>query len=270
MAYKVLNILGDLPKTNCRECGKSGCFAFATSVYLEGQDPSGCPHLSEADCSRMRALVAEDRKQGGGKKDPLHEQAIVNLRKKVAGEDLCALAARAGGRCENGEAVVRFLDTEYSIGKTEVRALSGPAPSVWVKIFLYIYLTRAAETRPSGEWVAFRELPNTTSKAKSFEACADKIADHFSMRAQKLDEAAKNLGAQATAFGSADFAWRIDALPKVALILLYWEGTEEFGARAAMLVDKKILDYLDQEASVFLAEALSNRLCGEGINEVIP
>ena len=86
---------------------------------------------------------------------------------------------------------------------------------------------------------------------------------------EALKEAALSLGATEAEFGSADLCYRFKALPKVDLLLLYWEGGEEFGARAAMLLDGGVLDYLDQEAIVFMAEAFVKRLCGESLGGLV-
>ncbi|TAL15570.1 DUF3786 domain-containing protein [bacterium] len=269
MAYKVLDILKDLPGTNCGECKKSGCYPFSISVYLEGWDLASCPHLPAGEVERMKTLIAEDRARGGGKKDPTHDQAVVSLSKKFRAADLQVMAANSGCVQAGDSLVCPFLDGSYEIGLEDVKALKGEPPSVWVKVFLYIYLTRASGAKPAGKWVSFRELPNSTSKSANFESCGEKIARHYSGHGEKLDEAVRELGGVRDELGSADRVWRLTPLPRISLLLLYWEATEEFPARATILVDKNILEYLDQEATVFLAEAISNRLCGKSVNEVI-
>jgi hypothetical protein len=83
---------------------------------------------------------------------------------------------------------------------------------------------------------------------------------------------AGGLGAKrlAQGLGNADRAFAFDALPRVQLLLLFWDRQEDFPARAALLVDRGLLDYLDQEASVFLAEAFASRLLGKTVSVVIP
>jgi hypothetical protein len=273
MAYKVLDILKDLPGSNCGDCGKNGCFAFATGVYLDGADPAGCPRLDPAAAGVMREKVKEGRSRGEGRRDPSHVQALNHLLKKMGEADLPSLAAHAGADYDPGPppAVhLDFLGQKIHALSDDVTAETGEPPSVWVKIFVFIYLTRASGRPPKGEWVAFRELPNTTSKSRSFEACANKVAEHFGDRADALHTAALSLGGTPVAHGSADRAYLFRALPRVDLLLLYWVGGEEFSARASLLVDRDVLDYLDQEALVFLAEAFAQRMMGKNVSEVIP
>ena len=267
MAYKVLDIYKDLPGTNCGDCGRSGCFAFATAVYLEGESLARCPHLPPGQRARMEALVAGDREQGGGRRPAVSEQALDHLRGEMAGRNLREVAGRCGGRYLSGppEAVeVRFLGRLHRILRDDVVCPEDPAPSIWVKIFLMIYATRATGRPLSGRWVSYRELPNTVSKARSFEACTEQIARVFEGRPEDLERAARVLGARPADEASAHAAFVFEALPRVPLLLLFWDREEEFPARAVLLLDRHVLDYLDQEALVFLAEAFSERLCRAG------
>jgi hypothetical protein len=192
---------------------------------------------------------------------------------KIASADFKKLADACGATYLPGppEALqVDFLGLPHRITREDVVSLDGQAPSVWVKIFLLIYATRAAGTAPAGEWASFRELPNATSKSKSFEENANRIANTFEGKIGDLDRAVAQVGGRAAAFGSADRVWVFRTLPRVEFLLLFWDRQEDFGARASLLVDRKILDYLDQEAIVFLSEAFTNRLLGKSWSEVIP
>lgn len=273
MAYKVLDIFKDLPQTNCGDCGRSGCFAFASVVYLEGVSLEECPHLTPADRRAMEEKIRRGRDRGEGVRPEKSEQALDHLRRKMAEADLAEQAARCGAEYLPGppEAMeLTFLDRRHRLTRTDVVALEGPSPTVWVKIFLFIYATRASGEPPTERWVAFRELPNTVSKAKSFEACGFRVAQAFEGRPEELEEAARALGGEAVVHGSTDRAFEFSALPRVPLLLLFWDRQEEFEARASILVDAGVLGYLDQEALVFLAEALVNRLMGRELEAVIP
>lgn len=39
-----VDVLRELPRTNCRQCGVPTCLAFATLVVRGLADPAGCPH----------------------------------------------------------------------------------------------------------------------------------------------------------------------------------------------------------------------------------
>ena len=271
MPYKVLDIYKDLPRTNCGDCGKGGCFAFASAVYLEGLALEACPHLAPALKESMEARLETGRAQGEGRRPESTEQALGFLLGKVRGADFQGLGADSGAAYQPGppEALeLSFLGTPHRVTRDDVAALEGEAPTIWVKIFLLIYVTRATGAAAAGEWVSYRSLPNTVSKAKSFDAVGEKLGHTFEERLGELDQAARRLGGEPTSFGSADRGYLFQALPRVRLLLLFWDRQEGFPARVSLLLDKGILDYLDQEAIVFLAEAFGNRLLGKGLGEL--
>ncbi len=273
MPYKVLDIFKDLPGTNCGDCGQGSCFPFATKVYLEGEPIGNCPHLDPDKVAEMEDKLKKGNVEGGGKKEPSQAQALEFLKGKMAEADFGEMAANS--RCEYVAGPPEALRLDMFNRQMEVRAddvvaLDGPAPSIWVKVFLYIYVTRANGKGLENRWVAYRELPNTVSKSKTFEECGDQVAAHFVGNIEGLTKAARRLGGVEEQFGSADLVMRFQALPMVVLLMLYWEGSDEFEARATFLVDGGVLDYLDQEALVFLAEVLVKMLKGERTDEIIP
>ena len=322
MAYKVLDIYRDLPRTNCGDCGRGSCFTFASAVYLEAFPLESCPHLVLDRRLTMQEKLARGREEGEGRKPASSEQALQALRAAVAEADLPTQAERCGGTlsADGAEVALRFLNTGYRVTLDDVVAVAparpglrdtgtscaavaparpglrgtgtscaavaparpglrdtgtscaaetGVEPTIWVKIFLLIYLTRASGRSPAGEWVAYRELPNTVSKSKSFEACAARIAVQFEGDPAGLERAAASLGGEPYRFGSADRCFCFPALPRVPLLLLFRDREEEFPARVSLLLDRQILDYLDQEAIVFLAEAFASRLLGKDLDGVV-
>lgn len=273
MGYKVLDILKELPGTNCRDCGKASCFAFATGVYLDGLPLSGCVHLSPEKLADMERKLREARGAGEGKKEASHVQALNFLLGKVREMSFSRMAENSGAEYRPGPPEtlsVSFLGQEHLITADEITAPEGEPPSVWVKVFLYIYVTRANCAPPQGKWVAYRELPNTVSKTKTFEKTVSEIGEKLGTAPDELERAAVRLGGVPYSFGSADGVWLFKALPRVEILLLYWKGGEEFEPRTTLLLDGGILDYLDQEAIVFLAEAFVKRMTGGKVAEVIP
>jgi Domain of unknown function (DUF3786)/Putative Fe-S cluster len=274
MAYKVIDIYKDLPKTNCNECGKPGCFAFATSVFLESTPLSACPYLEPETLAVMEMQLGAERGETAGEPKEKGEQALGFLLGEIEKRSLIELAESCGATYSEGppEALtLDFLARPYQLTGKNITVLDeGEEPTVWVKILLYIYATRASGGSASGMWVAFRELPNTASKAKSFEECCDKLAASFSGKLDELDRACESIGAKPETHESADRAYTIRALPKVSMQLLFWDEDEDFPARSALLLDSGVLDYLDHEAIVFSTEALVNRLLGESYEELVP
>jgi len=265
-SYKVLDIYKDLPRTNCGECGKGSCFAFASAVYLEAFPLEVCPSLGPIPLRAMQDKLDRGRDEGEGRRPASSEQALRALLSVMQTADLAAVAENGAGAFIDSpaEAIdVRFLDGLYRVSRVGVSSLRGDVPSASVKILLLIYLTRATGIPESGVWISYRDLPSTVSKSKSFEEASARVAQAFAGDPDRLDLVVRTLGGRSVDSASADRAFRIEVLPRVSVLLLFWDEEEEFPARVSILLDRVVLDYLDQEAIVFMAEALAARLLGE-------
>jgi len=272
MSYKVLDIYRDLPRTNCGECAKGSCFAFASAVYLEAFPLEECSPLDPILRSAMQDKLDRGRDEGEGRRPASSEQALRALVSAIRAADLTVLAANSGGlfTASPEEAIdVTFLDGFYRATANGVTSLRGKAPSVSVKILLLIYLTRATGRPESGVWISYRDLPNAVSKSRSFEEVAARLAHAFSGHPDRLERVAVALGGQPADAASADMAFRMQVLPRVSVLLLFWDEEEEFPAGVSLLLDRVVLDYLDQEAIVFMAEALAARLLGEDLSGIV-
>lgn len=271
-SYKVLDIYRELPRTNCGDCGRKSCFAFASAVYLDAFPLERCPHLDPVRRAEMQKKIPAGRGEVGGASVASSEKALRALLATLKDADLATQAEKCGGLffpAPEEQVLLRFLDGEYWVTRTVVRAASGEDPTVWVKIFLLIYLTRATGRPEGGTWVSYRDLPNTASKAKSFDDCTARVAAEFAGHPERLERAVLSLGGVPVESSSADRAYRLQVLPRVPVALLFWDKDEEFPARVLFLLDGRVLDYLDQEALVFLAEALAGRLLGQDLNAVV-
>ena len=70
--------------------------------------------------------------------------------------------------------------------------------------------------------------------------------------------------------GGADSAFTFTVLPRVPLMLLFWDADEDFEARASILFDSTAKDYLDIETTLFLTEAFVNLLIGKSFQDIVP
>jgi hypothetical protein len=61
---------------------------------------------------------------------------------------------------------------------------------------------------------------------------------------------------------SADLAYRFQPLPKMPLLLLFWDEDKEegFDSQTKILFDESALEYLDLEGLTFVAEKLVEKL----------
>jgi len=266
MARTVLELLKTLPRTNCGDCGQATCMAFATRVIKEGEDLGRCPHLTEAAQALAGEIETQQAKGLGRRRESL-AIALEALQEKVAPLDLAGLAGGVGARYgeENGSPYVDldYFSHPFRVFKDKVRYPEGVEANPWDAILLYNYLASQGRQEPTGTWITFQSLPNSVSKTKTLKRLEGELAAHFAGKQAQLQERSLGLGATPSkTAGDADLQLTFRPLPKVPVLLLFWESDpeEDFPAQAHFLFDGNVAHYLDLESLLFLVEQLIDRL----------
>jgi len=152
-----------------------------------------------------------------------------------------------------------------SVGSPSPAALQPVHASI--NILLLHYLLTADGTPPADRWIAFRELPDGLFYAQAFAAHAElPLAQRFGVPAdtpagraalEELRRAAATLSG--TPLDLADASYRFQALPRVAMAVLVWQGDEEFPGQARVLFDAHASHYLPTEDLSGVGEWLAHR-----------
>jgi hypothetical protein len=240
--------------------------AFATQVIKEGEDLAKCPHLPPAAHELAGAIASQQEKGEGRRRESLAisleamhiKIAPLNFRESAAG-----LGAVYGE--ENGRPYLTFsfFVQKVMVFKDEVRYPIGANPNPWDAILLYNFIASSGKAPPTGTWINFQSLPNSVSKAKTLTRLEKELADHFAGQVDQLWRQAAVLGSvPAEASENVDFQGVFHPLPRVPVLLLFWdaEPEEEFQAQAHFLFDSTVSDFLDLESLLFLVEQLMDRL----------
>lgn len=261
----VLDVFKVLPQTNCGECGQSTCLAFATQVIKEGEDLEKCPYLP-AESGPAVAAVKVQQGQGIGRRRETIAIALEAVQEKVALLNFAALAPGLGAAYgeEDGKPYLGFpfFGQPLKVFKDQVQYPPGVHANPWDAIFLYNYIASRGQKPLTGEWITYQSLPNSVSKVKTLERLQREFATEFSYRLPELKERAACLKAEPVTVGEdADFEAVFWPLPKVPVVLLFWdtEKEENFPAQARFLFDVTVSDFLDLESLLFLVEGLIDR-----------
>ena len=198
--------------------------------------------------------------------------ALAKARGEWAAADAAACAARAGAEVSASGVLVPLFGRPHLVthphgAVTAVRAgaaAAGPGEPahVAVAVLLLHYLLTADGAAPTGEWKAYRELPDGLFYATSFAGRAEKpLAGAFAGSPAGLDvfsSAASSSGGEALTLGDASF--RFAALPRVDVAVLVWAGDDEEPGEARVLFDASVSHYLPAEDLAGLGGQLARRL----------
>ena len=271
MALSVVDLYRDvLPKTNCGDCGFATCLAFAGMVVSEKHPLDGCPHLTPDALQRCNQALEAQYAAGKWTKRDMAQDALNWARERSASMDLADLPARIGGvlTADDRRPAVKltYFNTHIIISNEDIVRADGADLTRWEKVFIYNHLAQGGRRLPSGIWKGFEEFPNTVSKVKTMAGQVESpLVKRFSGRLDELIAAANGIGGidLSGKDNAADAAFRFQPLPRVPVMLLFWDEdpVDGFGASAKLLFDQTVTDHLDIESIVFLSERLRQMLC---------
>ncbi len=274
MPLSVVDLYRDvLPKTNCKECGHSTCLAFASMVVSEGKPISGCPHLNEETITFCEKELKQQYDDGKWVKRDLAKDALEWAKSRAASMDISDLPQRIGGEIIKNGSEIPKLKLPYFTGSIHITPdtithENGKELSRWEQVFLFNHVAQGGSIAPTGVWKGFVEFPNTVSKVISMKSHVEKpLVDHFTGNTDSLLKAALSIGGidKKSEKDSADVCVYLSPLPKVPVMLLFWDEVKSdgFEAEAKLLFDETITEHLDIESIVFLSERIVQLLCSE-------
>ena len=136
-----------------------------------------------------------------------------------------------------------------------------PLPPIFQAMILYYFHTSKGSSAP-GKWISFSELADGQFYNAAFQGyTAKKILQHFQDDYEGFEQANQDLCGEKTSFG--DGAFRYQILPKVALLLVYWKGDDEFPPSYKILFEDIVDYHLPTDVCAILASMLTGKLIAE-------
>jgi hypothetical protein len=133
-----------------------------------------------------------------------------------------------------------------------------PLPTFFMAILAY-YFSLADGTPLAGEWIAFTELPDGQFYTQAFQGyTGQELVKAFGNDVAAFVRAAEKAGGRREELGDAAFAFR--ALPRVELLVVAWQGDEDFPPSYRVLFDTAVPHHLTTDACAILGSALTRRL----------
>jgi hypothetical protein len=197
-------------------------------------------------------------------KAPIFEETVRNYLAQVAQIDLAGIAETLAITVEQGKALIPFLGKTYRVSSRGVFDASDLEPIHAIRIVLcrYLLLAPPALPREGEDWVSYKDFKDAAPFVTGFVNNSERaIARNFTGRLEPLREAAGRLGAlPPPLLLSYQFTARIEALPRIPLLLLFNDEDEDFPAQCTLLFERRAEKYLDMECLAIIGWLLADFL----------
>lgn len=200
-----------------------------------------------------------------------YREALAIGKKGLSGRDPGPIAELAGAVFRpdlqgSGRFFLRFINREVVITWPDLEFYYEDAREeipVQQRILLLHYLEGVRSgAKVSGEWIGFQEVPDGRFYLGAFTQRAKApLIKGFGDNPKLLVEIARGAYG-AVPFNHGDHSVLVKALPKVPLVLVLWEGDEEFPPEGNILFDRSISDILSAEDIAWLAGMVVYPLIG--------
>jgi len=156
--------------------------------------------------------------------------------------DPVVTAARAGVEWTGEVFRVEYLAKKYLVGLSDgfvsLDGLDVPVKPA-VRSLLLQYLAAACGKQPTGELIAFRDIPGAAGYESSFlKRAVAPLVKMFDGKPDLLVKAALTLNGEQAAVG--DVGVKIPVLPLVPVVYGIWHSDDEFAADGVVLFDSSI------------------------------
>ena len=193
---------------------------------------------------------------------------VATLRTELAQRDTAVLAQTCGAKLKDGRLQLDVWQTAVTIDSTEFIARfaeTGVALDPLTQALIAYYLHSSDGTPPANSWIAFTELPDGRFYTQAFQGyTGQELARHFGDEVGQFEETAVALGGMANVLGDAAFRFR--ALPRVPVLVVCWQGDEDFPPSYKILFDAHTPHYLPTDACAILGNMLTKRLLQNSVS----
>jgi len=131
--------------------------------------------------------------------------------------------------------------------------------SVAFEAMVYYYMKTADGCPLVGKWISFGELPDGMFYNAAFQGyTGDKLSALIGNNVENFIRTALQLNGVFLPFGDASF--KFQALPKVPLAIVFWNGDDEFPPSCKILFDASVTHYLPADGCAILGSILTNMI----------
>ncbi|RUA00191.1 MAG: Fe-S cluster protein [Deltaproteobacteria bacterium] len=248
-----LEVFKLLDQSNCRQCGKKTCLAFAGAVFTGQKNLSDCPRLDEKTRHRF---AGDDSPETGQPQDG--ERRMHELIDAVTALDLNAAAERVGARFSRNRLTLKMMGKDVSIDQNG-QFFTDIHVNPWMAVPFLCHILNGRGVASSGKWVSFRELTGGREWYPLFrkrcETAIKRLADHYPGLFEDIVDIFN--GRQVDEQFESDISVVLDPLPNVPVMMCYWFAEDGMASSFNFFFDETVNQNLDIEAAFTLGTGLA-------------
>ncbi len=223
-----------LNKSNCQECGRKTCLAFAGAVFMSQKRLDECPKLDKATIERFSGK-AENQNTIEQNRDEYLEK----LKNDIANIDLAIAAKRIGARFSDNKLTLKVLGKAFGVD-TKGKLFADIHINPWVAIPFFNYIIDGRGLPVSGRWVSFRDLKGGKERYPLFhKRCEEpmkRVADTYP---DLFDDLVHIFGGkQVEKQFESDISVVLHVLPRVPMMVCYWLPEESLESSLNLFFDE--------------------------------
>lgn len=124
---------------------------------------------------------------------------------------------------------------------------------------LFYYFFTADGFPQSERWISFTELPNGMFYTQAFQSYTGRELAHvFQNNRISFEAAAKVSGGMLVEFGGISYEFQL--LPNISLLVVFWEGDDDFPSTFQILFNASTFHYLPTDACAIAGSMLTRRI----------
>ena len=224
-----------LDKSNCRKCNEKTCLAFAAAVFQGRKAIEECPKLTQKIIDRFSDTETAKRLKTT---EENRDEYLETLKQHVTGIDLEEAAKRAGGQVKGDRLTLKILGKDFSVDRRG-NLFADIHVNPWVAMPFLSYILHGEGVSPSGNWVSFRELKEGGERYPLFqkrcEEAMKRVADTYTDLFDDLVHIFS--GRQVAEQFASDISVVLDPLPKVPIMICYWQPEEGLASTLNVFFD---------------------------------
>ncbi|MBQ5521618.1 MAG: radical SAM mobile pair system MarR family transcriptional regulator [Oscillospiraceae bacterium] len=218
----------------------------------------------ESYLNRIRTNLERWRPKTAAPRDDRNAMMREFWRRRFLELDQEELIRRFSLESDAGQIRISYYGRHYAVDRATGSILSCDAPQETVEFgplmaIYHLFWYSKPDAANTGRFVPFRELKNASQFSSAFEkTVATELATPFDGHLEALHRACEALSGEPIEQGDAGYVFHaFDCMP---VMMVFWNGDEEFSAQANLLFDVSITDFTHVETVCAVAGDLMRRL----------